>query len=151
MSYTFAEWEEEDGTDGMVRAYPETAWHTMRDQSARTADDNAYVCVSDVADMLASIAEEAATVAAKARALVQEASALFAWDDPHAMGCHWTRDDIDDAGDKLQDILSEAENLPDVHVQWNGDAGTFYVTRASAWVTMTEADARSAGIDPRYL
>lgn len=142
MGYVFGEMTDE----GTVMAYPDAAPYTMRDQSARNGDDTVRVVIGDVADVLAAADAEGMTreegetygeLAKRAQSLYVEACSLFGDDYGWLDG---------DESENLRGILEEAENLPGVHVEWCGDAGTVYVTLADSWQEMSEDEARAAGI-----
>jgi hypothetical protein len=114
--------------------YPLSSWYVMRDQSARTADDTVRVVIGDISDLCDALAKEVGATprevaaAVDARQLVDEVDAL-PWSDDG-----WLDVEADeDAAEKLQDILRAAEQLPNVRVDWNGDAGSVTITRADRW------------------
>ena len=137
-------WAEEDEVDGTWRAYPTDAPYVTRDQGLRAADDCVRVIIGDVADMLREIGADAETQA-RADALYVEACGLFTEEG----GDGWTDTDADaDAPEKLRDILTEAEGMSGISVEWNGDAGMVYVTASEKWQTFADADeARRAGAE----
>ncbi len=111
--------------DGKIRKYPENAPYITRDQGVRPADETVKVVIGDIVDILEHAGFEAAAL--KAQNLYNEANAL-PWDGG------WTDTTKDEnAPEKLIDILREAEQLDGIHVEWNSDAGTVWITLADKW------------------
>lgn len=118
-----------DVQDDEIIYYPYDKPYAMRDQGVRCADQTCLMVIGDVADVLED--EGHTELAAKARELFDEASALFTADD----GWVDTEKNLD-APDILRDILQQAEQLDHIYVDWDGDAGIVFISISDHWVRL---------------